>query len=605
MVTWWRETDDYLLALLKQPLAPTNDSSLDFMDQVEWTSMARFYNNTDLDPNPIGLLPIHHANFSSIVRSVVDRNPNVTFRYYDYDITNQTVQEALADQGVSGPRLDSQRCPGTQGATVRELAKVKVVGFVLDVMCQSSLGILGILGNLLAIYILVRGKKLQSNFNKILTCLLAVHTTYIINSLTLEIYKQTGGIPFDIIFSNVLYPCKSMLLYTSTFLTLFMARERYLAVRYPIQYRNASIVGNRWRTAFSNLALCLSLSAAFVVPLIFESEVKVTQIRSVKVFNETHSLERITHHHEVRVTDLRVDRNYVFWYKNIATFTFTVAIPLGLLLFWNAHTIRYMRRRQIEGQAQPHNPHHPPVQAFKLEEANKIRILFVIILLFFVCNTLRFFLIFEECIANRDHKFAEEHRCVAIPFWALIINRVSQLLLTVNASLGSFVYCVMSMEFRMEVIGSIKSIRRWARRGSHKSSEDVASEMSRLKSPIQMMSPDKSGRLDNNNPAQSERLTSFHHSSNSLFFENRSSSVKVNRRTNPDSTPTSSRSIKCEIALTHFGSEPKTVGQTLTRPSPVHDKSRVISLEQRQKAVDLFAKDSFNTKKLSGISLGT
>ncbi|TRY73828.1 hypothetical protein TCAL_01922, partial [Tigriopus californicus] len=567
-----------LLGFLQDPLglSSRNDSSLEYMDQVQWTSMANFYNNSDLDPGPIGLLPIHHQNFSSIIRSVVSRNSNVTFRYYDYNITNHTDEEVLLEES-GGFQPAPQRCPGTFGATTEDLEQVKVVGFLLDVICQSLIGVLGMVGNLLAIYILVKGKKLQSNFNKILTCLLAVHSIYILNSLTLEVYKKTGGITFDIIFSNILYPCKPMLLYTSTLLTMFLTRERYLAIRYPIEYRNAAILGNRWRNACSHLGLCVALSAAFVVPLVFESEVKITQIRSVKIFNETHSLERITHHHEVRVTDLRVDRNYVFWYKNIATFTFTVAIPLGFLIFWNSHTILFMRRRLIEGAGNTINHttttntatttnttnttttsiHNQPFQTLKTEEANKIRILFVILLLFFVCNTLRFFLIFEECVANRDHKFAEEHHCVAIPFWVLIINRVSQLFLTINASLGAFVYCVMSIEFRIEVIHQIKCIRGWIRTprtsddSFNLSSTEGAMPRSKPFDPPNIVTP-QLGEFQN----PKGRLRTFHQGNNSLFFENRCSSVKIKGKANGDPS-ISEESIPCVLEMNHYCSEPK------------------------------------------------
>ena len=54
----------------------------------------------------------------------------------------------------------------------------------------------------------------------------------------------------------------------------------------------------------------------------------------------------------------------------------------------------------------------------------------------------------EESVSTRDLRFADEHNCVAIPFWVLILNRISQLLLTVNASVGSVIYCIMSRDFR-------------------------------------------------------------------------------------------------------------------------------------------------------------
>ena len=118
-------------------------------------------------------------------------------------------------------------CPGTNGATRAQLATVRAVGFLLDVVLQSVVGVLGAVGNLLAIAVLGGGRRLRSFFNRLLTCLLVVHTVYIANSLVLEVYKKNPGyLAFDLLFSNFFYPCKPMLLYTTTFLTVLMARER-------------------------------------------------------------------------------------------------------------------------------------------------------------------------------------------------------------------------------------------------------------------------------------------------------------------------------------------------------------------------------------------
>ena len=54
----------------------------------------------------------------------------------------------------------------------------------------------------------------------------------------------------------------------------------------------------------------------------------------------------------------------------------------------------------------------------------------------------------EESVSTRDLRVADEQNCVAIPFWVLILNRISQFLLTLNASVGSLIYCIMSKDFR-------------------------------------------------------------------------------------------------------------------------------------------------------------
>ena len=97
-------------------------------------------------------------------------------------------------------------------------------------------------------------------------------------------------------------------------------------------------------------------------------------------------------------------------------------------------------------QKQKHSSH--PMHKIKREEERKARILFVIILIFLACNTLRFILNFEECLAGRDYAAAALAGCTIHPFWALVMNHCSQLLICINSSLGFVVYCVMSQEFR-------------------------------------------------------------------------------------------------------------------------------------------------------------
>ena len=52
----------------------------------------------------------------------------------------------------------------------------------------------------------------------------------------------------------------------------------------------------------------------------------------------------------------------------------------------------------------------------------------------------------DESVAEKTEK-----QCYAPPFWAHILKMISKLLLTINASVGCFVYCVMCPVFREEI----------------------------------------------------------------------------------------------------------------------------------------------------------
>ncbi len=119
------------------------------------------------------------------------------------------------------------RCPGTDGATAEELRTVRQVGFYLDRVAQSAVGACGICANVVAAHVLSDSRRLRSSgFNCLLSGLLAVHTLYIADALALEVYKEfQGSLLFEHAFSNFLYPCKPLLLYASTLITVLMARS--------------------------------------------------------------------------------------------------------------------------------------------------------------------------------------------------------------------------------------------------------------------------------------------------------------------------------------------------------------------------------------------
>ncbi len=239
-----------------------------------------------------------------------------------------------------------------------------------------------------------------------------------------------------------------------------------------------------WRRALLLIGLCLAASAAFVTPLFFESEVVRAEVRSTE---PEPARNGTSYRYRWRVTELRTRRAYVFWYKNVATYVLTVLLPACALIFWNANTVRLMRRRRAgvnaaagnanaaaaaaaaaagpaaavpAAEAQHRGQHNSNNSnssarltssesgAVKSEETTA-RILFALTVLFFVCNSFRVVVMTEEVLANRDHLLALKHGCSFMPFWVVILNRVSLFLLTVNASLAPAVYCAMSRDFRL------------------------------------------------------------------------------------------------------------------------------------------------------------
>ena len=112
----------------------------------------------------------------------------------------------------------------------------------------------------------------------------------------------------------------------------------------------------------------------------------------------------------------------------------------------------------------------------KREESRKAQVLFVIVIIFVVCNVPRIILNMEELSAiapsywNSYNPISRENsseqafktfdaiKCYSAPFWAHILRSVSNLLLTLNASVGCFVYCMICSRFRKEMSKGLTKI---------------------------------------------------------------------------------------------------------------------------------------------------
>ena len=125
--------------------------------------------------------------------------------------------------------------------SLSEIEQIQAFAFWIEGVCQLALVVVGIISNLLAIPILC-SSKMKSIFNRLLICLLSLHTVYLICVILSEIMwpawddnpQSLSKVWFIFSFSYVLHPLRQLMRYSSTYFTALMARQRYLAIRHPI-----------------------------------------------------------------------------------------------------------------------------------------------------------------------------------------------------------------------------------------------------------------------------------------------------------------------------------------------------------------------------------
>ena len=203
--------------------------------------------------------------------------------YFSSTYSNNTPDDSLHWQCVEYKLNDN------------EIAQIQTFSFWMEGVCQFVLGTIGIISNLLAIPILCH-KRMNTIFSKLLICLLVLHTVYLCCVLLIEVMwpawdddpQRLSESWFIFTFSYGLYPLKRLMRYSSTFFTTLMARQRFLAIRHPIEYRNSILTINPWVSVMKSLSFVIVTGALLTFPLYLETSVKHVEVDRIEEFNSTY-----------------------------------------------------------------------------------------------------------------------------------------------------------------------------------------------------------------------------------------------------------------------------------------------------------------------------
>ena len=224
---------------------------------------------------------LHVLNYANGTDFVEDFKEFSTSNATQLDNTNQQAQIQMKTG------LDAFCTNDTLDTAIYEY--IEHVSFWIEGVAQFAIGIFGITTNLLMIPIL-SSHSMKSIFNRLLTCLLIIHTIYIITTLTIYLghTKWAEDRWFNILFVYALHPLRPLMLYSSSFITVLMARQRFLAIRHPVQYRNANLGTNPWIPAIQCLVIITVATTIFISPLWFETSITDVGVSRVVNINTTH-----------------------------------------------------------------------------------------------------------------------------------------------------------------------------------------------------------------------------------------------------------------------------------------------------------------------------
>ena len=379
-------------------------------------------------------------------------------------------------------------------STMAQLEVYETFVWWTECIAQSIIGIAGIIANTVAIPILC-SKKMYSIFNRLLVFLAIFDNVFIVCQLLEAKRKMTnnfkGHYAFDQIHEHVfgyfLYPLHAFVLTASIYITVALALERYRAVWRPVEYHNKYKGVNPWKRILKfYVGPVVVFSVIFCIPkyfeIEFEEELGFFELENITNTNSTIPMN-MTSRSTTKPTEFRMNDIYVLLYCNIARLLVQGIIPFFSLSFLNYRIYWVIkRRRQLKNRPRlesSESPHNQPENQHGIEvtingtqgenllnistnpicrasfsaerkenEAKHAVILFIIVILFFICHTPRVIINIHEFINLDLLKRGMESECDTYPILAFIFTSVSNCILTLNSSCNFYIYCFMCPTFR-------------------------------------------------------------------------------------------------------------------------------------------------------------
>ena len=340
------------------------------------------------------------------------------------------------------------------------------IGGVLSIFTSG----LGIILNTVSICVLCNKRIRASLFNRLLVSLAIMDSLFlaatIFDALTRKLITQYSFYHVYI-FVHILYPARSMLICSSTYMTVGLSYERYAFLTKPIHQR-ARHNTNTYSRLASYISLIMTFSILYYIPRFFDLELEKLPCEGSEEVNEIKS--NCSEQYDVRPTPVRVNPNYVLWYINVSNLVVTGVIPGVLLGFFNYKISRSLKKSNLTRASMISKQRST---AGKQQNKNnndhgRTVVLFAIVILFFVCHALRIILNIEE-VANSVSSEGDsktETICPILRFWAVVLIPVSNLLIQVNASANFFIYCFCDRVFHEVLVSQMPIGRALSRRAS-------------------------------------------------------------------------------------------------------------------------------------------
>ncbi|XP_059098618.1 FMRFamide peptide receptor frpr-18-like [Tigriopus californicus] len=347
---------------------------------------------------------------------------------------------------------------------------IEFFSFWVEGVANVVMAALGLVANTVSSLILCK-EDMRNSFNFLLIALFFMDSCYLVGSITEAIRKSFNAATslHLYMFPYFLYPCLSIAMTCSVFMTVAVALERYIAVHYPIDYSQAINSPEACRRRLFKYVIPVVIMAVFVnAPKFFESTVgehailthpntSMLQIGNGSVPIQVSDAD-ITYIKRIEVTDLRKDPTYTIYYNNWTRLMLIGIVPFILLIYFNYKIYQDVKHRNRRQMSMSRHSATATQQARRRQEDNLAIVFMGIVLVFLICHSPRLILSMHEMMIIHDAMKCQAQRLHPFHAWTLITMCVSHLLLVINSSINMILYIFLNESFRRHFVGMVRSV---------------------------------------------------------------------------------------------------------------------------------------------------
>jgi len=399
--------------------------------------------------------------------------------------------------------MQNSLCSG-QGGCESDF-EVSWTRYILELVLMPSVGAVGVLGNLISILVLALTDDKTTFKHSLIT--LAIINVLFLAIIIADHCIDVNSTTYILLFPHFMNPMKNIAVNSESFLIMAIALERLLVVWKPIRYRVGILRRSRRIHSLVFIVPPIIISFLINIPKFFETE--------LVYFNVTNKFGNQDYLLDYRVTALRDDPDYIYYYIHWFRNLFTGIIPIIFLVIINttiyvllpsssqAHYTTITFRRSQDGDSE-HSLMEPSRRRSMLSRNSSDRevgdrrsvdvllenlasqelirtrqpsfriqrrqtnysalTLTSIVIMYIICNIPRLVLnLAEHLLQDEMRDNMDRCGCKKEPKWFTILCSISHFLLTVNSSANFIIYGSTENKFKKTLKDLIQSLTKRVR----------------------------------------------------------------------------------------------------------------------------------------------